>query len=415
MKTGWLFFGLTSFLVVLMACMGYVVLEAHNVLYVLIYEVMIALLIVYLIFFYRRLVRPLRTIANGMDLLHEQDFASRLRRIGQPEADKIVDIFNSMMSQLKEERSHIEEQHHFLSQLIVASPMGVVIYDYDDKPVQYNPAAQRFLSNAQLSDSLPSIPVGESKTIRLSDASIYKCSHASFFDRGARRSFILIESLTDEMFKAEKLAYEKVIRMIAHEVNNSMCGVASTLDALLTTFDDMDDMKDINEVLKVSVERCYKLSEFITSFANVVKIPDPNLSIVSINDMVRSCAKIMSSRCTERGIKLTVELDPSDATCSLDLVLFEQVLINITKNAIEAIHHDSGEIIMRTTPKTIEIINNGDPITGEVEMKLFTPFFSSKPTGQGLGLLFVREVLQRHNFNFSLRTEETLTIFRINL
>jgi nitrogen-specific signal transduction histidine kinase len=91
------------------------------------------------------------------------------------------------------------------------------------------------------------------------------------------------------------------------------------------------------------------------------------------------------------------------------------VLINITKNAIEAIHHDSGEIIMRTTPTTIEIINNGDPITGEVEMKLFTPFFSSKPTGQGLGLLFVREVLQRHNFNFSLRTEETLTVFRINL
>ena len=97
MKTGWLFFGLTSFLVVLMACMGYVVLEAHNVLYVLIYEVMIALLIVYLVFFYRRLVRPLRTIANGMDLLHEQDFASRLRRIGQPEADKIVDILKEFL------------------------------------------------------------------------------------------------------------------------------------------------------------------------------------------------------------------------------------------------------------------------------------------------------------------------------
>lgn len=415
MKSNMLFVGLTALFLAVMVVLGFLVVEAENRTWMFVFEGLVVLLVIYLVVFYYRLVRPLQVIANGMDLLQEQDFASKLLRTGQPEADRIVDIFNKMMMQLKEERLRIEEQHYFLSQLIEASPMGVVIHDYDGNPVQYNPTARYFLANKQLCDELLTIPNGESKTVRLTDASIYKCSHASFFDRGARRSFYLIESLTEEMFKAEKRAYEKVIRMIAHEVNNSMCGVVSTLDALQSTFQGVDDMADINEVLKVSIERCYKLSGFITDFANVVKIPDPIRCDVSVNDMISDCAKIMESLCAVRGIRLTVELDASEPVKSIDVALFEQVIINIAKNAIEAIKHDDGFVVMRTTPNSIEIVNNGEPIEGEVEKKLFTPFFSSKPTGQGLGLLFVREVLQRHGFNFSLRTEGALTTFCINI
>ena len=415
MKTSYLFVGLTILLIVTMLTLGLLVVTSENRVLFVVFELLAVSFCVFLVLFYMRVVRPLQVIANGMDLLKEQYFASNLKHVGQPEADRIVDIFNKMMSQLKDERLRIEEQHFFLSQFIEASPMGVVILDYDRNIVRQNPAARRFLSNETLQKELHLIPLGTSKTIRMSDASIYKCTHASFFDRGMRRSFYLVESLTEDMFKAEKEAYEKVIRMIAHEVNNSMCGITSTLDMLHDMFQDIDGMADINEVVKVSTERCYKLSEFITNFANVVKIPDIVRTTVDINGMVHNCMLLMESRCTERNIAISTELTASNPVKHIDSVLFEQVIINITKNAIESIHHDHGSIVIRTTDNTIEVINNGDIITPDIEKKLFTPFFSSKPAGQGLGLLFIREVLVRHGCQFSLRSEVELTIFRIIL
>ncbi|HBK32628.1 MAG TPA: PAS domain-containing sensor histidine kinase, partial [Porphyromonadaceae bacterium] len=93
-------------------------------------EALIIIVLVYLAFFYRKAVRPLQNISNGMDLLREQDFSSRLRKVGQYEADRVVDIFNKMMEQLKDERLKLREQNEFLDLLIHASPMGVVVMDY---------------------------------------------------------------------------------------------------------------------------------------------------------------------------------------------------------------------------------------------------------------------------------------------
>mgnify|MGYP000202363752 CR=1 FL=1 len=76
--------------------------------------------------FYRRIIKPLHIIGNGMELLKEQDFSSRLGKVGQTEADRVVDVFNKMMEQLKNERLHLREQNHFLDLLVNASPMGVI-------------------------------------------------------------------------------------------------------------------------------------------------------------------------------------------------------------------------------------------------------------------------------------------------
>ncbi|MDD6748215.1 MAG: PAS domain-containing protein, partial [bacterium] len=183
--------------------------------------------------FYRRVVKPLYLLGNGMDLLNEQDFASRLGRVGQLEADRVVEVFNKMMDQLKNERLQVREQNQFLDLLIQASPMGVLICDLDDRLLSLNPAACRLLAVSRrgewigkslqeldnpLVEELREIPMDQSRTIRLGDASIYKCTHSSFIDQGYQHPFFLVESLTEELFKAERKAYEKVIRMISHEV-----------------------------------------------------------------------------------------------------------------------------------------------------------------------------------------------------
>ncbi len=393
-------------------------------------EGIITVSLLFLIYFYRKVVKPMGTIGNGMELLRQQDFSSRLSPVGQREADRVVQVFNRMMEQLKDERLRLREQNHFLDLLVNVSPMGVIILTLDGYISMINDAALRFFDAASpdqlkskllediehpLAEEIERIPQDKTVTVRLSDAMIYRCSRLSFVDCGFSHPFILIESLTSEVFKAEKKAYEKVIRMIAHEVNNTTAGITSTLDTVNGALEMMDDTDDLREVMKVCIERCFSMSHFITNFANVVKIPEPQLLSVLLNERVLACKLFMENVCRERRIALHLDLCEENPKVMLDAPLFEQVLVNIIKNAVESIG-EGGDIFIRTSagPATLEIADTGAGISKEVEAKLFSPFFSTKPNGQGIGLIFIREVLIKHGCTFSLRTyADGLTRFRI--
>ena len=399
-----------------------------NTIFFYIGEGLILFIFIYLIFFYRKIVKPLNTIGSGMELLREQDFSSRLSPVGQYEADRIVNIFNRMMEQLKNERLRLREQNHFLDLLIKASPMGVIITSLDEDLSELNPMALKMLGvrledvqgkkmkeiDSPLAVELANLPKGETVTVRLNDSNIYRCTHSSFIDRGFQHPFYLVETLTDEVMKAEKKAYEKVIRMIAHEVNNTTAGITSTLDTVEQALSSEEGMEDICNVMRVCTDRCFSMSRFITRFADVVKIPEPTLSPVCLISLLLTCTRFMEGICADRHIRIRMELDESLAKVMLDVALFEQVLVNIIKNAAESIETD-GEIVLRTlSPAAIEIMDNGKGIDKETQAKLFSPFFSTKPDGQGIGLVFIREVLMRHGCTFSLRTYvDGWTKFRI--
>jgi len=424
------FFGILVFLLLVLGG-GLLFLSSRlNMIYFYIGEGLVLFILCYLPFFYRKIVKPLNSIGSGMELLREQDFSSRLSPVGQYEADRIVNVFNRMMEQLKNERLRLREQNNFLDLLIKASPMGVILTTLDEDLSELNPMAQKMLGVCQedvlgkkmneidspLAAELANVPKGETATVRLNDSNIYRCTHSSFIDRGFQHPFFLIESLTDEVMKAEKKAYEKVIRMIAHEVNNTTAGITSTLDTVEQALSTEEGMDDICDVMRVCTERCFSMSRFITRFADVVKIPEPTPTPVDLNDLAFTCKRFMEGMCTDRNIKLRLEIDETLKEVKMDASLFEQVLVNIIKNAAESIEKD-GEIIVRTlSPATIEVVDNGKGISKEVEAKLFSPFFSTKPNGQGIGLIFIREVLMRHGCTFSLRTyADGLTRFRILL
>lgn len=407
-----------------------------TVYYVYVLMAYIFCVLIYLVVFYHKIVKPMHTIGNGMELLREQDFSSRLSPVGQYEADRIVNVFNRMMDQLKQERIRLREQNMFLDLLIKASPMGVVILDLSDNVSQLNPMAVKMLDlpedkvvgrhleevRCPLAHELSLIKPYQTSVVRLNDANIYKCTRSSFVDCGFPHPFFLIERMTDELMRAERKAYEKVIRMISHEVNNTTAGITSTLDTVTQALADESGMEDICEVMRVCIERCYSMSRFITRFADVVKIPEPNLVERNLNEVVINCVRFMEGMCEEQGITLHWACDAEVRKVNLDESLFEQVLVNILKNAVESIvsrrqsgNDAPGEIWVRTqAPTEVEIADNGAGISPETESKLFSPFFSTKPNGQGIGLVFIREVLTRHKCTFSLRTyEDGLTRFRI--
>ena len=376
-------------------------------------EGFVVLILFYLWYFYRKTIRPYDTLIGGMELVRELDLTTRLARSGQYETDIIVRTFNDLLSRLRSEHLRLEEQYTFLNLLIEASPMGVIQCDLDGNTTTMNPAAREMLSPA-IEESIKSLPLGEVTTVRTpGEPQLFRISHLSFPDRGFQHPFFLIESLTSEIRLAEKAAYERVIRMIAHEVNNSVAGIISSL-----TGDE--------------AERLTALSAFVTRFADVVKIPQPQLQLCDLSEEVDACRPFLENMCTQAQVQVDFQLTDDAIPVHLDTVLFQQVLINIVKNAVESIgerqragdgtlEKEKGHITITTTPilagelPQLIITDNGHGIHASIAKNLFTPFFSTKPQGQGLGLLLIRDILTSHHCTFNLHTDpiDHLTRFTI--
>ncbi|MBR2243020.1 MAG: PAS domain-containing sensor histidine kinase [Prevotella sp.] len=382
-------------------------------------EGFIVLLLIYLSYFYRKTIRPYDTLIGGMELVRELDLTTRLARSGQYETDIIVRTFNDLLSRLRSEHLRLEEQYTFLNLLIEASPMGVIQCDLDGNTTTMNPAAREMMSPA-IEESIQSLPLGETTTVRIpGEPQLFRISHLSFPDRGFQHPFFLIESLTSEIRLAEKAAYERVIRMIAHEVNNSVAGIIGSLAG--------DE-----------AERLTALSSFLSRFAEVVKIPQPQLQLCDLSEEVEACRPFLENLCTQAHVRLDFHLTDEAVPVHLDTVLFQQVLINIVKNAVEAaspptsLQGERGVITIATyyqpanhsTPLpyreghgggSLVITDNGHGIPPAIAKNLFTPFFSTKPQGQGLGLLLIRDILTAHHCTFNLHTdpEDHLTRFTI--
>ncbi len=387
--------------------------------------------VLFFILFYRRLIRPFRVLQSGMRLLEEQDFSVRLKPVANREANRIISVFNRMIAQLKKERTEIREKNHFLDLLIQASPQGLVILDLDEKITEINPAAAKLLgigdrtavvgkkleeADFPLAETLSSLSKDQDRIVHTPERNIYRCVRSSFLDRSFDHPFILVEELTEEVRRLEKKSYERIIRTLSHEVNNSMGAVGSSLQVVsdILARETEKDWEDVRQAVDASYRRCYGLADFIDNFARVVRLPEPSPSDVRLNEMIRSVEALTRSECTRRNIRLEVEPCPSDPHARIDGILFEQVLVNLVKNAYEAVGSD-GAVRLRVlgNPKSIRVEDNGPGITEEVKKRLFTPFFTTKSQGQGIGLMFAREVLEKHGCRFHLSSGEGTTVFGI--
>ena len=385
-------------------------------------ECFIVLLLLYLIWFYRRTLQPYDTLISGMELVRDLDLTTRLAPSGQHETDIIVRTFNDLLARLRTEHLSLEEQYTFLSLLIEASPMGVVQCDLDGNITSMNPAA-RSMMKPVISEAMQRLPLGSETAVRLTaEPGIFRISHLSFPDRGYQHPFYLIESLTSEVRLAEKAAYERVIRMIAHEVNNSVAGIVGLMEEA--------PLRD----------RLLAMSAFVTRFAEVVKIPAPQLQLCDLSEEVEACRPFLENLCLNSNVRLDFHLTDDAIPVHLDPVLFQQVLVNIVKNSVESIKDSPSALPCRegvitvaiqellpsnhSTPLhtregqgggSLVITDNGRGISPEAAQHLFTPFFSTKPQGQGIGLLLIRDILTAHGCTFTLQTDPTdhLTRFPI--
>jgi two-component system nitrogen regulation sensor histidine kinase NtrY len=406
----------------------------------------------------RRIFGPLELIRSGTQSVAEGDFNTRLLPAGEPEIDALTGVYNQMIDRLREERIRVAEQRSLLTDLMLASPAGIVVFDFDHRMAQMNGAARRILDLAgpvgaeaaapapaeserldrwadegfalsegigaqvpasalPLGPGIEALEPGQSATLTLRGNRRAKVHKAEFMDRGFRRQFLIIEELTDELRRSERAAYERIIRMMSHEINNSIGASNSLLDSCLNYASQLrePDREDFTSALRVAMSRAHHLNGFVKSYADVVRLPKPDLKLCEPREILEDIARLMHPAAEARGIDFAYLVDGPPRPVPMDRKQMEQALVNIIKNAMDAIGDKPGAVTVRLNSGGVVIEDTGCGLTPEVREHLFTPFFTTKEKGRGIGLTLVQEILMAHGFDYSLdSTPDEPTRFTID-
>ncbi len=370
---------------------------------------------------WRRMQTGERLLRDGTAALRDQDYSLRLRAVGLGGVDELIQVYNDLLAKIREERLDNQRQQFFLTLLIESTSLGVFTMGFEGELQQINSWGRQQIQLAQnatlptrlidiehpLAQAMARMGEHENLVLRLPNHQRYRCESANFIDRGFSRRFVVAQNISDELGAAEVAAFSQVIRMMAHEVNNATGATRSLLQSMLAT-DDLDDAAFrvlAKAYLPILLERGAATNDFMQRFAQVVRLPEPTLVDTDLAALLDAQVQFARASCQAAGIQLRTDFSPSIVRA--DASLLGQVIANGLVNARESIQAAvrSGEIVVCCGAGEFEIADNGPGISDEAADQLFTPFFSTKPNGQGIGLTLTREILDRHGAQYSLATD----------
>ncbi len=230
---------------------------------------------------------------------------------------------------------------------------------------------------------------------------VLSCSAMEFEGKSLR--VISIGNIHEELDRKEVESWEKLTRILTHEIMNSLAPVTSISHTLLAQSDDATTVRQGLETIHSTSDR---LMRFVDSFRAVTRIPAPQKAPFYLSELVEESLSLIP----HEGVVVEVVLNPMDTMLYADRALMSQVMVNLLKNAAEALAAYEGErkITIRSTIDTeeriqIEITNNGPEIPAEVAENIFTPFFTTKTDGSGIGLAVSRQIIRLHGGSLRLK------------
>jgi signal transduction histidine kinase len=367
---------------------------------------------------------PLRLIRTGAELIAEGDFTSRFVEVGQPEMDELIRVYNRMIDRLREERLALREQRHLLDAVLEVSPLGVLILDFDGRIAAANPAAHQLIGGNEgtltaglrlaefghpVARALATLPAGAADVIALADRRRLRCAHGRLLDRGFPRSFFLVLELTRELQASEREAYRRLVRLMAHEVNNSAGAVGSLLESVRSGLPAGLAREAAAEPLEIAGARLRALGGFMGGLADVFRLPEPEPRPCDVAALVRDILVLLAPELERRRLEVHLDLPPAPVVVEADRHQLEQVLVNVVRNAAEAIGEE-GEIHIGCARHgagwRCTLRDTGGGLPEGLADQLFTPLVSTKRDGRGLGLALVAEILGRHGWGYGLRNVE---------
>jgi two-component system nitrogen regulation sensor histidine kinase NtrY len=372
-------------------------------------------------------VNVVKALKDGVASLLDHDFSVSISRGVNDELGDLVTAYNSLGSVLRRERLDLHQRELMLDTVIQTSPLALVLTNAEARIVFSNIAARQLLNGGRKLEGLALDSVLESAPQPLRDAvaggtdtlfTVQEGAEANVFHVSQRRftlnaqphSLILLKQLTREIAAQEVAVWKKVIRVIAHELNNSLAPISSLANSglMLARASARSDGSDesggagspeaarLERVFSTIASRAAHLATFIDGYARFAKLPKPRKVTVEWRHFIGRLEGATPFR-------LAAPL-PQD-TVTFDATQFEQVMINLLKNAAESgSPPEAVEVQVRATADgwLIEVSDRGTGLSEDALRDALIPFYSTKPSGTGLGLTLCREIVEAHGGRMSI-------------
>ena len=365
---------------------------------------------------FNRWSHSIRAVADGIASLRDRDFSVSVTATGPDEIGDLTDEYNSLGDSLRRERLNLYQRELLLDTVVQTTPLALVLTNANDAIVFGNIAARQLfragrkiegLKFQALLENAPqpmrdAVDSGVDTLFTVSEgteAEIFHVSNRPFTLNSQPHRLLLFKQLTREMAAQEVAIWKKVIRVIAHELNNSLAPITSLAHSgqLLAG---APDATRLARVFSTIEERASHLATFIDGYARFAKLPRPRPAAVAWKPLLAGLKDSLSFGVLE-------PLPKRDGW--LDAAQIEQVLINLIKNAIES-GSPEDEVTLGVTERgggvAIEVRDRGSGLTEEVLRDALLPFYSTKPKGTGLGLTLCREIVDAHGGRLSIANRD---------
>jgi len=354
-----------------------------------------------------RVIYPLYTLSNLLEALREGDFSlrgSRARR-GDPFGEVVWEV-NTLSQTLRDQRHRVEETSALLGKVIGATDIAIFTFDDALRLRLVNPAGERLLARpaAQLI-GCDVDELGVADLLALNDAQIHKLEfpgrsgrfevrRARFREGGRPHELLVVADLSRALREEERAAWQRLLRVLGHELNNSLAPIRSmtgTLAGLLSKQPQPTDWReDLSSGLAVIGARAEALTRFMAGYTALARLPPPRKRNIEVGDLVQRVTRLEQRVAVVVGSAAPVQIhaDPDQ---------LEQALINLIKNATDVAQKPDGvRASWRRDGDTVhvEIVDDGPGLGGTEN--LFVPFYTTKPGGSGIGLVLARQIAESH-------------------
>jgi nitrogen fixation/metabolism regulation signal transduction histidine kinase len=391
-----------------------------------------------------------RDLSRFFESIKYQDFGQSFRDEGMGSSFReLRTVLSDVIETLRKTRADKEEHHQYLQTVVQHVGIGLIVFQPNGKVELINTAAKHLLKVARLkniADLNPLSPQLVETIFRLApkekgfakiveeNEELYLVLYATEFKlHGQDYRLVSIQNIHRELEEKEMEAWQKLIRVITHEIMNSVTPIstlASTIGELVTKnppvfepeeADTSEMMKDIQQAAHTIEKRSQGLLHFVDAFRSLTLVPKPKLQIFAIKDLFGRVEKLMKANIYGKNIDFFISIDPETLELSADPELIEQVLINLLLNALQAVEERSGaEIRLKAFLNErgrviIQVSDNGPGIPAENLEKVFVPFFSTKKSGSGIGLALSRQIMRLHRGTIRVHSEPNVqTTFSLN-
>ncbi|MFC1475435.1 PAS domain-containing sensor histidine kinase [Candidatus Zixiibacteriota bacterium] len=353
--------------------------------------------------------------------------------------EELTAAFNEVISEFQKARAATAEQYRYLQTVVQHVGLGLLAFDQHGEVDLMNNAAKRLLQVANLEnitslrtfspslvESLRQIKPGEKTLVKIENNGemMQLAVYATEF-RQQQRSITLVsmQNIESELAEQEMAAWQKLIRVLTHEIMNSVtpiASLASTVNTLIGKMDkpgereplllDEESKNDIHQAAATIAKRSHGLLRFTDAFRNLSAIPQPHFQIFPITELFDRVAQLMNDQVKAAGVDLQIKVEPRSLELTADRELIEQVLINLILNAIHALGDTERKTIElggrmdQRGRMIITVTDNGWGIPDEVKEKIFTPFFTTRKEGSGIGLNLARQIMRLHKGSISVQS-----------